>query len=74
MIPVAWPYVLTLAGGGAILLILQRPFLGALCLGAGAFIAFFFRDPKRQAPSGEEQVVSPADGRVVETAPRSRER
>lgn len=30
-----------------------------------AFMAFFFRDPKRQPPSDDSVVVSPADGRVT---------
>jgi len=30
-----------------------------------AFMAYFFRDPKRQAPSDPDVVVSPADGRVT---------
>lgn len=30
-----------------------------------AFVTFFFRDPERQVPSGEDTLVSPADGRVM---------
>ncbi len=30
-----------------------------------AFMAYFFRDPKREAPSDPDVVVSPADGRVT---------
>lgn len=30
-----------------------------------AFMAFFFRDPKREAPSDASVIVSPADGRVT---------
>ncbi|MFN2516056.1 MAG: phosphatidylserine decarboxylase family protein [Pyrinomonadaceae bacterium] len=42
-----------------------------------AFMAFFFRDPKRQAPADTDVVVAPADGRVTrvksidEGSPRS---
>jgi phosphatidylserine decarboxylase len=32
---------------------------------AVAFIAQFFRDPRRKIPQGEKDVLSPADGRVV---------
>jgi len=30
-----------------------------------AFFAFFFRDPDRTSPAGDNQVLSPADGRVM---------
>jgi phosphatidylserine decarboxylase len=35
------------------------------CILLAAFMAFFFRDPERQAPIDDEIVISPADGRVV---------
>src|SRR5262245_1684792 len=38
---------------------------GGLCLAMAAFMAFFFRDPERQAPPDGDIVVSPADGRVL---------
>lgn len=34
-----------------------------------AFIAFFFRDPERDIPTGEGLIVSPADGKVVVVEP-----
>ncbi|MGH9762791.1 MAG: phosphatidylserine decarboxylase [Blastocatellia bacterium] len=36
-----------------------------LCLALSAFMAFFFRDPERVAPSDQKVIVSPADGRVL---------
>ena len=36
-----------------------------LCLALGAFVGFFFRNPRRDIPGGEKLVVSPADGKVV---------
>ena len=39
--------------------------LGVALIGLAAFVAFFFRDPYRQIPSGPGIIVSPADGRVV---------
>ncbi len=34
-----------------------------------AFVAYFFRNPARAVPPGENLVVSPADGKVVSIAP-----
>ena len=41
----------------------------ALFLLLAAFMAFFFRDPKRQSPNDDTLVLSPADGRVVMLTP-----
>ena len=38
----------------------------ATLLSAGAFVAYFFRDPQRIPPGDPDVVVSPADGRVME--------
>jgi phosphatidylserine decarboxylase len=40
--------------------------LAALGLAAGAFVAFFFRNPGRALPADPRAVVAPADGRVIE--------
>src|SRR5437867_564590 len=36
-----------------------------LVIGLAAFVAFFFRNPKRHIPPDPRVIVSPADGRVV---------
>ena len=42
-------------------------------IGLGAFFAYFFRDPDRRAPAGDEIVLSPADGRVLVAGPATPE-
>jgi len=66
MISAAWPYVLTLAVPATLLFAFHHPLPGAILLIAAICIALFFRDPDRRIPVGDELVVSPADGRVVE--------
>ncbi len=39
--------------------------LGVLALVLTFFMAFFFRDPERTAPKGDDVFVSPADGKVI---------
>lgn len=39
-----------------------------LCLILAVFMAFFFRDPRRDSPADDRVVVSPADGRIVMAA------
>ena len=40
-------------------------YVGLLLLLVALFMAFFFRDPKREPPNDPDVVVSPADGRVT---------
>ncbi|HJT67528.1 MAG TPA: phosphatidylserine decarboxylase family protein [Pyrinomonadaceae bacterium] len=40
-------------------------YVGLLLLLLALFMAFFFRDPKREPPSDPDVVVSPADGRIT---------
>jgi phosphatidylserine decarboxylase len=37
----------------------------AVCVILAAFMVFFFRDPRRDSPTDDRIVISPADGRVV---------
>jgi phosphatidylserine decarboxylase len=41
------------------------PWIGILFSAIALFMAYFFRDPKREPPSDTDVVVSPADGRVT---------
>lgn len=37
----------------------------ALFAALGNFVVYFFRDPERGTPSGDDLVVAPADGRII---------
>ena len=41
---------------------------GFVLLGLTVFVACFFRNPPREIPGGENCVVAPADGRVIDVA------
>lgn len=57
---IAVPLVLAVAAA-----VLGFWYVGILLLLVAAFMAFFFRDPKRVPPDDPSLVVSPADGRVT---------
>jgi len=68
----AYPYLFGGAGVSIVLLVLEVFFQSALlvwCVGLCGicigFIVFFFRDPERVTAIGPDDVVSPADGKVV---------
>ena len=44
---------------------LGMPLAGIFLLLLSAFVAFFFRNPRRKIPEDPKVIVSPADGRVV---------
>lgn len=63
--PAGWPFI-----GGAVLVAVVLALLGLeplalLSLVLSGFFLFFFRDPDRHTNAGPDDVVSPADGRVV---------
>jgi phosphatidylserine decarboxylase len=64
-----WPFIVTLAAAGGLLVVLRQPLAGAVVLGLGFFTAFFFRDPERAVPLEPGLLLSPADGRVVRVVP-----
>ncbi len=57
-----------LSAAAAIALLLGQPWLAGCCLLLAAANLAFFRNPRRRIPAGDQLVVSPADGRVVEVA------
>lgn len=64
----AIPYVVIPLGGAAVCLALGWTIATILLLMVAGFMAYFFRDPERQVPSGENLIISPADGKVVRIA------
>ncbi len=67
-IPIAaegWPFIIPLAVITALLFALGWKNTGAVVLVLTLFVLFFFRDPERPVPAGDNLVVSPADGRVI---------
>jgi len=62
------PFVALFLLPGLVLVALGWWVAAGLCLILAAFMAFFFRDPKRDCPSDDRIVVSPADGRIVAAA------
>ena len=61
----AIPWVLIPVLAALALLWLGFWWLSVPLLLVAAFMAYFFRDPRRAAPAGADVVVSPADGRVT---------
>jgi phosphatidylserine decarboxylase len=56
------------AAGTALSLSVSRYYLVPAFLALAAFVLYFFRDPHREPPAGAENILAPADGRVVEIA------
>ena len=67
-IPVAsegWPFIIPLAIVTALLFAFGWKNTAYASLVLTVFVLFFFRDPERLLPKGENLVLSPADGRVI---------
>jgi phosphatidylserine decarboxylase len=63
------PFVLVPTVLAALALALGYRYVALALLAVAAFMAFFFRDPRRAVPGEDDLVVSPADGRVTRVAP-----
>jgi phosphatidylserine decarboxylase len=67
--PAGLPFI----GGAAALALLAGALIHAALavpfVVLAAFFLFFFRDPHRRIPSGDDVIVSPADGRVLIAGP-----
>jgi phosphatidylserine decarboxylase len=67
-IPVAaegWPFIVPLAVVTVVLYLVGWKNTAIVSLALTLFVLFFFRDPERTIPKGNNIVVSPADGRVI---------
>lgn len=69
MIRDAYRFIIPLLALAALFAYLGLMALAALLVLLAAFVAYFFRNPVRAIPSGENLIVSPADGKVVCVAP-----
>jgi phosphatidylserine decarboxylase len=67
-IPVAkegYPFIIFSAFVTITAALLEYEFFAVLLLFLTGFVFYFFRDPERVVPDGEDVVVSPADGKVI---------
>ena len=60
-----YPFIAGTAFVTVVFAILGWGVLTLLCLALTFFVAWFFRNPERVPPAGEQKVVSPADGKVI---------
>ena len=64
-----YPLILTAGIAALIALAIGWGLLGSLLALLTLAVAAFFRDPERVVPTGDNLIVSPADGKVVSIAP-----
>lgn len=69
MVSDAYRFLVPLAILAALLFAFSYPVAGGVVACLAAFVAFFFRNPDRAVPDGNQFVVSPADGKVVRVVP-----
>jgi phosphatidylserine decarboxylase len=65
MVSDAYRFIVPLVALGILSGLLHLPALIILFLALAAFVSYFFRNPNRQVPKGDNLIVSPADGKVV---------
>jgi phosphatidylserine decarboxylase len=64
-----WPFVLVPLAASILAFVLGYWYVALPLLCVAAFMAYFFRDPRRSSPPDEDLVVAPADGRVTRVGP-----
>ncbi len=65
MVKDAYPFLIVIGLGVIVTLGLGWYWVGGILAFLLVFVGWFFRNPDREVPSGEDLVVSPADGLVV---------
>ena len=60
------PFILPLLSTSAVFAWFQKSSLSFFFAFLALFSIYFFRNPSRQTPEGEDLVVSPADGKVID--------
>jgi len=69
-----WPMIGGAAVVGIIGWLTGLIIVAAVGVAGAAFLVWFFRNPRRLPPEGDQYLVSPADGKVVEIDPCREER
>ncbi len=67
-------FILPLGVLSLILWIFRLPLLAGFCTFLTLFVIYFFRDPERGVPPGDNAILSPADGKVIQVQPCVEER
>jgi len=60
-----YPFIALFAFITVVIALLEWGFLAVIFLALTLFAVYFFRNPDRTVPQGEDLVISPADGKVV---------
>jgi phosphatidylserine decarboxylase len=63
--PDAYPFIIVFALITIVVYFFGKPWISIFPLLITLFMVFFFRDPERKIPEGENIFVSPADGKVI---------
>jgi len=60
-----YQFVIPLALASALFLAVGWHTIGWIAVGLAAFCVYFFRDPERTPPEGDDLIIAPPDGKVV---------
>lgn len=64
-----WPFLSTSVAASILVTVINGWYWSIPLWIISLFVLQFFRDPPRQVPAGEKDVLSPADGRIVAIVP-----